>query len=414
MDQYLTYRKFTNEVGLIPADSDKDKRVQAQEAICIKALSDTNGADHVDTPNCEQVLQEILSITQDSKQAPNTCINMYDIRLRDSFPSCGMAWPPDLSDVTPYLRREEVKRALNVDSAKRSGWTECNGAVGGAFTVAKSLPSVKLLPDLLRQVPILLFAGDKDLICNYMGIEELINNLEFNGGKGFETTTGVWAPRQEWLFEGEPAGMYQEARNLTYLRFYNSSHMVPFDHPRRSRDMLNRFMGVNVTSAPIPVPPSRLQSGSNSTQAQQAKEHELQEATRKAYYRSGQVALVVVAFAVGIWGWWIWRHRRENALYTRLVGSSGPDTEMGMAHELSRSANREMADRFLSPQQQTYPDGTSHPKSSRSLDSRQPRYSLGSLGDDGTESEGDSPRPASGSSKESSQPSSSSSSRPRP
>jgi len=29
---------------------------------------------------------------------------MYDIRLRDKWPSCGMAWPQDLKDVTPYLR----------------------------------------------------------------------------------------------------------------------------------------------------------------------------------------------------------------------------------------------------------------------------------------------------------------------
>jgi hypothetical protein len=29
---------------------------------------------------------------------------MYDVRLRDSYPSCGMSWPPDLTDVTPYLR----------------------------------------------------------------------------------------------------------------------------------------------------------------------------------------------------------------------------------------------------------------------------------------------------------------------
>lgn len=29
---------------------------------------------------------------------------MYDVRLRDSWPACGMSWPPDLRDVTPYLR----------------------------------------------------------------------------------------------------------------------------------------------------------------------------------------------------------------------------------------------------------------------------------------------------------------------
>jgi hypothetical protein len=72
--------------------------------------------------------------------------------------------------------------------------------------------------------------------------------MEWNGGKGFELSPGNWAPREEWVFQGESAGMYQTARNLTYVLFYNSSHMVPFDVPLRSRDMLERFIGVNIDS----------------------------------------------------------------------------------------------------------------------------------------------------------------------
>jgi len=31
------------------------------------------------------------------------CMNIYDIRLSDTYPACGMNWPPDLAEVTPYL-----------------------------------------------------------------------------------------------------------------------------------------------------------------------------------------------------------------------------------------------------------------------------------------------------------------------
>ena len=31
------------------------------------------------------------------------CMNIYDIRLSDTSPACGMNWPPDLVEVTPYL-----------------------------------------------------------------------------------------------------------------------------------------------------------------------------------------------------------------------------------------------------------------------------------------------------------------------
>ena len=96
-----------------------------------------------------------------------------------------------------------------------------------------SPPSITLLPTLLEHIPILLFSGDKDLICNHLGTEEMIHRMTWLNGTGFEDPpgSGSWAPRQPWTFDGEPAGFYQTARNLTYVLFYNSSHMVPFDYP---------------------------------------------------------------------------------------------------------------------------------------------------------------------------------------
>ncbi len=32
-----------------------------------------------------------------------TCINIYDVRLDDTKPACGMNWPPDIKHVTSYL-----------------------------------------------------------------------------------------------------------------------------------------------------------------------------------------------------------------------------------------------------------------------------------------------------------------------
>lgn len=41
-----------------------------------------------------------------------------------------------------------------------------------------------LLPTVLERIPVLLFAGDQDFICNYMGIESTIKSLTWNGEKG--------------------------------------------------------------------------------------------------------------------------------------------------------------------------------------------------------------------------------------
>lgn len=38
-----------------------------------------------------------------SVNGKNMCINIYDVRLDDTMPACGMNWPPDIKPVTTYL-----------------------------------------------------------------------------------------------------------------------------------------------------------------------------------------------------------------------------------------------------------------------------------------------------------------------
>ena len=267
-----------------------------------------------------------------SGDGDNACINMYDVRLKDSYPSCGMNWPPDLKYVTPYLRRADVVKALHVSSKKSTGWQECNGAVGSAFRVKNSKPSVDILPDLLKEVPILLFSGAEDLICNHIGTEDLIDRLEWNGGKGFEVTPGNWAPRRDWTFEGQNAGFWQEARNLTYVLFHNASHMVPFDWPRRSRDMLDRFMKVdisNIGGSPTDsridgekMPETTVGGASNKTQdAVDAEQKKLDNAKWAAYQKSGEIVLTIVVVAALAWGYFLWRERRKRTVYQAVASN---------------------------------------------------------------------------------------------
>jgi carboxypeptidase D len=333
----MAYLPFAYKMGLLQGDSKEAKSLEATQSVCDKVLS--SGAEiHVDVPECENVLQELLKLTQNKKDKANACVNMYDVRLRDVYPSCGMNWPPDLANVTPYLRRKDVTEALHVNSDKRTGWQECTGSVSGTFKAAKSKPSIHLLPGLLEEVPIILFSGEQDLICNHIGTEELINNMQWNGGRGFEISPGTWAPRHDWTFEGEAAGIYQEARNLTYILFYNSSHMVPFDYPRRTRDMLDRFLGVDIGTIGGKPADSRIdgeKSGPetsvgghpNSTVAEEEEASRLEKVKWDAYYQSGEVALIIVIIAAGAWGWWVWRERKRRAGlgYTGLFGgAAGP------------------------------------------------------------------------------------------
>jgi carboxypeptidase D len=391
-EQYQSYLPFAYAEGLVQGGSDQANRLEAQQSRCLADLNTPGGTDHVDVAQCETVLTMMLELTQRN----NKCYNMYDVRLFDDYPSCGMAWPSDLSNVTPYLRRDDVVKALHISRDKRTGWTECAGAVSGAFRARHSKPSIRLLPGLLEAgLPILLFSGDKDLICNHLGTEDLIHNMAWSGGTGFELSPGVWAPKRDWTFEDEPAGIYQEARNLTYVLLYNSSHMVPYDYPRRTRDMLDRFIGVDIASIGGSPADSRIDGEKagletsvgghpNSTAGEADEKQKLKDAEWKAYYKSGEAALVVVVIAAAIWGWFVWRGRRRQKGYSSVPMGNG---QAGLEGFRMKQGNRdvEAADfdenEMAELQSRPTPNG-----SARDLDAEQ--YSLGSDSEDGKDEQG--------------------------
>ncbi|KAJ5740963.1 hypothetical protein N7493_000835 [Penicillium malachiteum] len=343
-EQYPSYFEFAEREGVIEKGTAVYEKVEAQNKICLSKLETPGINNQVNVRECEDVLQSMLQFAQFDGQ----CVNVYDIRLRDSWPSCGMNWPPDLTFMEPYLRRDDVVKALNINPAKMTGWQECSGGVSKAFTAKNSQAAGKLIPGLIESgVEVLLFSGDKDLICNHIGTETYIHSLKWKGATGFETAPGVWAPRHDWTFEGEPAGIYQHARNLTYVLFYNASHMVPFDAPRQTRDMLDRFMNVDIASIGGRPADSRIDGEKlpqtsvgghpNSTLAEQEELQKIKATEMHAYAKSGEAILVVVIIGVIIWGFFIWRSRRGHKGY---LGVNERDMDMRAGSVLDRFHNK--------------------------------------------------------------------------
>ncbi|KAK5100888.1 Cell death protease [Exophiala xenobiotica] len=318
--QYQAYVSFAYAEGLVQGGTDDGNRLDRALTDCNNELAKPGAADRININVCENVLSEFLEVTRSGGQ----CYNMYDVRLRDTYPACGMNWPPDLNQVTNYLRQKDVTDALHINSDKRTGWSECSGSVSSNFRAQKSKASITLIPQLLNDdLPILLFSGAKDMICNHLGTEDLISTMKWGDGTGMETSAGVYAPKRDWYFEGEAAGIWQEARNLTYVLFYNSSHMVPFDYPRRTRDMLDRFMGVDIASIGGKPVDSQIDGEKahsetsvgghpNSTVAQEESKDKLHQAELNAYYKSGEAALLVVILIAVAFGFWVWRGRRRQ------------------------------------------------------------------------------------------------------
>ncbi|SPO06660.1 probable Pheromone-processing carboxypeptidase KEX1 [Cephalotrichum gorgonifer] len=331
-EQYEAYLSFAYKKGLIKEGTNEAAQLQQQWRICESRMATDPG--RVDYHDCEKVLSQMLAFTSKiGDSGKRMCYNMYDVRLRDTHPDCGMNWPPDLKHVEPYLQSRAVTEALHINKNKVTGWQECTSNVGSAMRNLKSRAAVSLLPEILQEVPVLLFSGAEDYICNHLGTEAFLGNLEWNGGKGFELTPGTWAPRRDWTVEGQAAGFWQEARNLTYVLFNDASHMVPFDHPRRSRDMLDRFMKVDISSVGgLPVDsridgekgPQTSVTGGDPEKSTSDQEHEkeVEDARWHAYRRSGEIVLAIAVAAFCAWAYFVWRDRKKRRGYRGLAEPS--------------------------------------------------------------------------------------------
>lgn len=87
-------------------------------------------------------------------------------------------------------------------------------------------------------LPVLVYSGDQDYICNWMGGKAWTEALLWSGHMDY-----LRAPMKEWLgANGETAGEVKKANNFTFLRLYDAGHMVPMDQPEQALFMLMQFI----------------------------------------------------------------------------------------------------------------------------------------------------------------------------
>lgn len=140
----------------------------------------------------------------DSAPTDEQCVNIYDYQLRDSYPSCGSSYPPVNDITTPYLNSSDIQHDLNVEHPVN--FTECSTVVQNAFTAANSPPAKELLPDIVSQIPIVLYNGDLDIICNTKGVLRYLSNLTWNGATGFDNVE----KKSDWIVEDKKlVGFYR-------------------------------------------------------------------------------------------------------------------------------------------------------------------------------------------------------------
>ncbi|UZJ52960.1 hypothetical protein CBS101457_002280 [Exobasidium rhododendri] len=146
-----------------------------------------------------------------------------------------------------FLNDNKTKEALGIDFSgagdRHDGtFLSCSDNVYKNFAKtgdgAKS--SMYAVKDLLENdVRVLLYAGERDFICNYLGIDAWTRDLEWSGAQDFRKAELVaWHKPQEDV----EAGLHRTFGNMTFLTVHHSGHFVPYDQPEASLKMFNSWV----------------------------------------------------------------------------------------------------------------------------------------------------------------------------
>ncbi|KAF8544700.1 Alpha/Beta hydrolase protein [Trichophaea hybrida] len=161
-------------------------------------------------------------------------VNVYDIRgpCKDSNNLCYS----ELGWISEYLNRPEVIEALG---AEVSSYESCNFDINRNFLLHGDwmLPFHKLVTDLLAKIPVLIYAGDADFICNWLGNHGWTEKLEWSGKKAYNNV-----PLAPYRVNDKKVGQFKTSGNLTFLTVHHAGHMMPYDKPEAALAMLNGWI----------------------------------------------------------------------------------------------------------------------------------------------------------------------------
>ncbi|KAL5709893.1 Protein cbp3 [Ranunculus cassubicifolius] len=222
--QYKAYADYALDMGIIKESQYKsiNKMLPACE-LAIK-LCGTNGKITCLAAYlvCDTIFSRIMAIAGN--------INYYDVRKECVGRLCY-----DFSNMDKFLNQKSVKEALGVGEID---FVSCSPAVYQALLMDWMRNLEVGIPTLLEDgIKMLIYAGEYDLICNWLGNSRWVESMEWSGQQQYGGS-----PIVPFVVDGEEAGELKTYGPLSFLKVHNAGHMVPMDQPKASLEMLNRWI----------------------------------------------------------------------------------------------------------------------------------------------------------------------------
>ncbi|KAI8377654.1 Alpha/Beta hydrolase protein [Radiomyces spectabilis] len=234
--QYKYYSKMACENSYGPVLDERTCRsMDRQYPACARLIQNC-----YDSQSVFACLPAAMKCNKDQIQPyQQTGMNPYDVREKCKGGN-GLCYEI-LDSVQTYLNRKEIMETIG---AETEGYKSCNMEINFRFNMAGDWmrPYVEEVPPLLEDgIRILIYAGDADFICNWMGNKAWTLELPWSGKKEFASANDT-----EWYsaITGKHAGDLRQTKDgrFAFLRVFGAGHMVPYDQPESGLDMLNAWI----------------------------------------------------------------------------------------------------------------------------------------------------------------------------
>lgn len=145
--------------------------------------------------------------------------------------------PPCTDDAITinYLNRDDVKKAAHIPDGLQK-FTTCFDGIEYTMIYPQSkdglAPQINKLIDSPRNLTLLVYNGDIDMMCNFLGDEWFVDDLNRE----------VIADYELWHVDNQVAGFVKHYKGITYMTVKGSGHMVPTDKPAEALQMFNIFL----------------------------------------------------------------------------------------------------------------------------------------------------------------------------
>jgi cathepsin A (carboxypeptidase C) len=162
-----------------------------------------------------------------------TGYNPYDMRIKCEVPPLCY----NFSSVETYLNTPSVQKAIGASKK----WGSCNLLVNKAFQNDFLKNYHTKIPDLLKSgIRVMVYAGDVDYICNWLGNKKWTLALDWPHKADFNAAED----KPYMLQDGKTQlGRVRQSNGFSFVQVYQAGHMVPMDQPEAALTMLNDFLG---------------------------------------------------------------------------------------------------------------------------------------------------------------------------